>query len=108
MLPDVTITCREDLTPPPCPPDLPALAAAALAPLREAVRLGRDAAVLTVCHWPQSPWTAMAGAYAVLKAAVDFCYAHPALRTLEVQCAGEECLRACQFQWNMWFAETRG
>ena len=108
MLPEISITCVEEPVPlPPCPPDLPALAAGGLKPLQEALRRGEETAVLTVCQWPHSPWAPAAGAYTVLKAAVDFLYDHPALRRLELRCAGVDCWRSYRFQWNMWFAERK-
>ena len=108
MLPDVTFTCREGLVPPPCPESLSALAEECRAPLNLALCQGRNTAVLPVYQWPGSPWDPLRGAYTVLRAAVDFLYAHTELRHLEIQCAGRDCLRTYQFQWNMWFAETKG
>ena len=108
MLPDVTLTCREALVPPPCPESLSALAEDCRAQLSLALRQGRERAVLPAFQWDRSPWTPLEGAYAVLRAAVDFLYDHPQLRHLEIQCAGAACLRCYQFQWNMWFAETKG
>ena len=107
MLPDISIICCEAPAPPACPPDLQTLAAGYLNQLHSALARGEDAAVLTVYCWPQSPWPAAAGAYAVLRAAADFSYDHPQLRRLEIRCAGEECQRIYRFQWNMWFAERK-
>ena len=107
MLPDVLFTCRDGLVPPPCPPDLATLAQEYLSQLQDARQQGAESASLTVYQWSQSPWTPLAGAYAVLRAVVDFSYDHPSLRRLEVCCAGQQCLGTYRFQWNMWFAETK-
>ena len=108
MLPEISITCGE--TPaafPPCPPDLSTLASGYLVQLQEVLHLGKESASLTVSQWPRSPWSPLAGSYAVLRAAADFLYSHPALRRLELCCAGEDCWRTYRFQWNMWFAERK-
>ena len=108
MLPLVTITCWEDAAPPPCPPDLQALRAWYRARLREAAQRGEEQISLPAYQWSGSPWPPSAGAYAVLRAAVDFLWDNPLPRRLELRCAGADCLRVYQLQWNMWFAETKG
>ena len=108
MLPRVSIIRREEPAHlPPCPQTTRALAAGCLSRLQESVRRGEKTAALELFQWPDSPWRPLDGTYAVLRAAVEFLYDHPELEQLELHCAGETCWRACRFQWNMWFAETK-
>ena len=108
MLPDVHITCHEGLPlPPTCPETTSSLASLYLEQLREAVTRGDTVVTLTVFQWPQSSWPPLSGAYAVLRIAVDFLYNHSQIQHLELCCAGQDCYRSYQFQWNLWFAERK-
>ena len=107
MLPDLSITSGAPLPLPRCPDNLQALTGAHLAQLKAALRRGETSLVLPVYQWPQSPWSPAAGAYAVLKGAVDFLYDCHRPFHLEFRCVGLECLRTYQLQWNMWFAGTK-
>ena len=59
------------------------------------------------CYPPLGPYSQAAGALAVLRMAMDLLYDTPAVSSLTIRCAGEDCLKAFRFQWNMWFAARK-
>lgn len=46
-------------------------------------------------------------AYRVLRAVMDYGYAHDRPARVRLVCADEAAYRAYSFQWNMWFAERK-
>lgn len=46
-------------------------------------------------------------AYRVLRAVMDYGYAHDWPARVRLVCADEAAYRAYSFQWNMWFAERK-
>ncbi len=46
-------------------------------------------------------------AYRVLRAVMDYGYAHDRPARVRLVCADDTAYRAYSFQWNMWFAERK-
>ena len=46
-------------------------------------------------------------AYRVLRAVMDYGYAHERPALVRLVCADEPSYRAYSFEWNMWFAERK-
>ena len=49
----------------------------------------------------------LSAAYRVLRAVMDYGYAHDRPARVRLVCADEAAYRAYSFQWNMWFAERK-
>lgn len=49
----------------------------------------------------------LSDAYRVLRAVIDYGYAHDRPARVRLVCADEAAYRAYSFQWNMWFAERK-
>ena len=49
----------------------------------------------------------LSAAYRVLRAVMDYGYAHDRPARVRLVCADEAVYRAYSFQWNMWFAERK-
>ena len=49
----------------------------------------------------------LSAAYRVLRAVMDYGYAHDRPARVCLVCADEAAYRAYSFQWNMWFAERK-
>ena len=104
----ITITLADAL---PCPllylETTQALAAWYHQQLLDALQRGERTACLH-CFASLGNWSPAAGAYAVLRTAVDFLRNHPDMEEIRVCCAGDACFQAHRVQWNMWFAQHRG
>ena len=49
----------------------------------------------------------LSAAYRVLRAVMDYGYAHDRPARVRLVCADEAAYRAYSFQWNMWFAAEK-